>query len=127
MIVMQNKAVHIRIVFPDSRDLCEYCEVSSFTINVGSTAVAFRELNRPRTCSVSKAQPILLRWQVYKRRQVYAREMNGTSANVQFREATFNAQYFCIAHKARDLWQQVLASCWMPAASKPLCSLMVST
>jgi len=35
---------------------------------LGSMAVAFRELNRPCTCLVSKARPILLRWQVYKRR-----------------------------------------------------------
>lgn len=41
---------------------------------LGSMAVAFRELNRPRTCFVSKARPILLRWQVYKRRQRFMQE-----------------------------------------------------
>lgn len=39
-----------------------------------SMAVAFRKLNRSHTCLVSKARPILLRWQVYKRRQLYAGE-----------------------------------------------------
>lgn len=33
-----------------------------------SMTIAFRELNRSHTCLVSKARPILLRWQVYKRR-----------------------------------------------------------
>lgn len=41
---------------------------------LGSKVVAFRKLNRPRTCFVSKARPILLRWQVYKRRQRFMQE-----------------------------------------------------
>lgn len=115
-----NKASHLQVVFSTSGRLQRYKISQQGSRRRFSRIKSITRIYASIRIDRRLGQIYSDGWQVHKRRQVYAREMNVTSVSVQFRGTIFDARYFRTAHKAHDLWQQVLASCRDVSSSKIL-------